>query len=211
MLVNETMSDGNVKVTIYRTAAPDSNYQAKFIEYYGFVPKPMLRRLDDQTAHISGQNAIATLMSHPKAHLIKEAAFALGHHIHGRDNPATMAYYATALRLSKLSEQSARSEESDSTFEWRSRYWRWGLGWLVDAINPWKEHCSNSDSDCPQGRCPKGDRCQGLCGPECMCWWFICQDCCWNIGCYEHNRICTPNGKHSVECLVTAPIGLVCS
>ena len=211
LIINETVNDGNVKVTIYHKSASDS-YQAKSMEYYGFVPKPMFRQLDSQTAHISGQNAIANLVSHPKAHLIREAAFALGHHIHGRNNPAAMAYYATALRLSKLSDQSVYLEdEADSSFDQRIRYQRWGFGWLIDAINPQKEHCSNSNSNCPKGRCPEGKRCRGLCGPECTCWWFICQDCCWNIGCYEHDRICTPNGKHSIECLATAPIGFVCS
>ena len=86
------------------------------MEDYGFVLKPMLHRLDSQTAHISGQNAIASLISNPKAHLIREAAFALGHHVHG-NNPAAMAYYATALCLSKLSDQSAYLEEPDSSFE----------------------------------------------------------------------------------------------
>ena len=213
LLVNKTASDGNVEISIYHapTSSVDS-YPAKSMEYGGFASKPKYQRLNSQTAHISGQNAVANLMSHPKTHLIREAAFALGHHIHGRNNPAAMAYYATALRLSKLSDQRAFLEgEDDSSFERGARYRRWGLGWLVDAIKPRKEHCSNSDSDCPKGRCPEGERCRGLCGPECTCWWFICQDCCWNIGCYEHDRICTPNGKHSVECLATAPIGFVCS
>ena len=210
LLINETASDGDVKLTIYHMPASDSN-QAKSMEYYGFVPKPMYHRLDSQTAHISGQNVIANLMSHPNAHLIREAAFALGNHMQGRNNPAAMAYYATALRLSKISDQSAYLEEADSSFKQRNRYRRWGFGWLVDAIIPRKEHCSNSNSNCPKGRCPEGKRCRGLCGPECTCWWFICQDCCWNIGCYEHDRICTPNGKHSIECLASAPIGLVCS
>ena len=210
LLVNKASSDGDVKMTIYHT----SSQQAKSMQYYGLVPKPMFSQLDTQTAHISGQNAIASLMSHPEVHLIQEAAFALGQHIHGRNNPAAMAYYATALRLSKLSDQNAYLEEdvADLSLEQGSRYRRWGFGWLVDALKPQKkEHCRNSDSDCPKGRCPEGERCRGLCGPECTCWWFICQDCCWNRGCYEHDRICTPNGKHSIECLATAPIGLACS
>ena len=218
LLVNKESSDDDDDVktmTIYhKPAAPDS-YQAESMEYDGFLSgKPMFRQLDSQTAHISGQHAIANLLSHPKVHLIKEAAFALGHHIQGRNNRAAMAYYATALRLSKLSDQSAHLEddsgEADSSFEDRIRYRRWGFGWVVDAFRS-KEHCSNSNSDCPKGRCPEGSKCRGLCGPKCTCWWFVCQDCCWNIGCYEHDRICTPNGKHSIECLASSPIGFVCS
>ena len=208
LLINDTSSDGSFKVTIYHTPAVYSQH-AKAMKYLGYAPKPMLRQLDGQTAHISGQNAVAKLMAHPKLRLINEAAFALGHHIHGTDNPAAMAYYATALRLSRISEESARIME-DISFE-QTRYRRWGLGWLIDTLNPSKEHCSNSDSECPKGECPEGEKCRGLCGPKCTCWYFICGDCCWNLGCYEHDRICTPNGKHSVECLATAPIGFVCS
>ena len=220
LLMNKASSDDDddvKKMTIYHKPASDS-YQAESMEYDGFLSgKPMFHQLDSQTAHISGQNAIANLLSHPKAHLIREAAFALGHHIQGRNNRAAMAYYATALHLSKLSDQSVNvhledDSEADSSFERRSvaRYRRWGFGWVVDAFRS-KEHCSNSNSDCPKGRCPEGNKCRGLCGPECTCWWFVCQDCCWNIGCYEHDRICTPNGKHSIECLASSPIGLVCS
>jgi hypothetical protein len=213
LLVNKAASDeGDVtKMTIYHKSGSNS-YQAESMEYDGFLSgKPIFHQLDSQTAHISGQNAIANLMSHPKAHLIREAAFALGHYIQGRNNPAAMAYYATALRLSKLSDQSAHLEddsEIDSLFEGEKRYQRWGS--LVDAFRS-KQHCRNSNSKCPKGRCPKGKKCRGLCGPGCTCWWFICRDCCWNIGCDQHDRICTPNGRYSIECLASAPIGLVCS
>ena len=114
---------------------------------------------------------------------------------------------------SKFSDQSAHlkdDSEPDSSFEDRIRYRKWRFGWVVDAFRS-KEHCSNSNSDCPKGRCPEGRRCRGLCGPERTCWWFVCQDCCRNIGCYKHDRICIPNGKHSIECLASSPIGFVCS
>ena len=91
-------------MTIYRKPASDS-HQADSMEYDGLLSgELMFHQLDSQTAHISGQNAIANLLSHPKAHLIRDAAFALGHHIQGRNNRAAMAYYTTALRSSKLSD-----------------------------------------------------------------------------------------------------------
>jgi hypothetical protein len=83
LLVNKAATDGGdvTEMTIYHKSGSDS-YQAESMEYDGFLSgKPIFRQLDTQTAHISGQNAIANLMSHPKAHLIREAAFALGHHI----------------------------------------------------------------------------------------------------------------------------------
>ena len=61
-----------------------------------------------------------------------------------------MTYCATALQLS----------ESLLIFEQGTRYWRWVFGCLhsIDAINPWKEHCSNSASDCPKERYLEGLR-----------------------------------------------------
>ena len=213
LVLNETAEDGRQKITVYHT--PEAN--SKIIN--GREPKPFpSHELDSHTAHVSGLNAIAKLATHPQARLVKEAAVSLGDHISGRDSAAAMAFFATALRLSKLfQEQSTHIEEylaKDFAYdEPQTRHRRWGVRWILDAISPRnsKEQCRNSGSTCPRGRCPRGSKCRGLCGPGCTCWSFVCGDCCWNRGCDAHDRICTPGGRHSVQCLATAPIGLACS
>ena len=37
---------------------------------------------------------------------------------------------------------------------------------------------------------PNNDRCVGMCGRGCSCWWSVCFNCCYNQGCYEHNKCC---------------------
>jgi hypothetical protein len=45
---------------------------------------------------------------------------------------------------------------------------------------------------------PKHD-CLGMCGPGCTCWKWVCGDCCFHDGCYEHDVCC---GKSTVRCLM---------
>ena len=65
-----------------------------------------------------------------------------------------------------------------------------------------REYCPNiprgflflNDRYCPRGECPVGNTCLGMCGPSCsMCWdyWFICDDCCFHRGCYDHDLCCS--------------------
>lgn len=40
--------------------------------------------------------------------------------------------------------------------------------------------------------------CYGLCGPWCVCWAQVCEDCCWHQGCYKHDKYC--DKPKSLEC-----------
>ena len=55
---------------------------------------------------------------------------------------------------------------------------------------------------------PTENNCRGLCGKGCWCWSWVCGDCCWHRGCYEHDLCCKKN-PYSSYCLV--PDGLSCS
>ena len=39
-------------------------------------------------------------------------------------------------------------------------------------------------------RSPIGGNCLGMCGFRCYCWRFVCGDCCFHTGCYQHDRCC---------------------
>ena len=54
---------------------------------------------------------------------------------------------------------------------------------------------------------PKRNNCRGMCGKGCWCWRWVCGDCCWHQGCYEHD-ICCHNRFISTYCLI--PIGFSC-
>ena len=45
--------------------------------------------------------------------------------------------------------------------------------------------------ECERDRCPFEMECMGMCGPGCWwCWSFVCGDCCYWEGCYQHDNEC---------------------
>ena len=198
LMVSEAQDSGESKVTEYAIAEPYSP-QIKREMKQRLLSQSILQNLDSENVKISGKNAVENLLMHPEAQLIASAAIALGSTgLHGKDNPAAMAFYATALRFSTA----LGGHDHQDTGEAAHRNKRWSL----DAT-----YCSNSDSYCPAGFCPFESNCLGLCGPGCTCWWFICFDCCWNIGCYLHDLYGCTQGADALQCWVEAPTNLMCS
>ncbi len=49
--------------------------------------------------------------------------------------------------------------------------------------------------------CPVRHDCLGMCGVGCQnCWWFVCGDCCYHQGCYEHDVRCVERGFRDLSC-----------
>ena len=61
--------------------------------------------------------------------------------------------------------------------------------------------------ECKRGLCPLVEDCVGMCGRLCSCWSWLCGDCCFTTGCYQHDLKC---GKKfwSFACII--PIGFDC-
>ena len=53
---------------------------------------------------------------------------------------------------------------------------------------------------------PMGSNCLGMCGRGCSCWRFVCGDCCFYQGCYDHDLCCKKN-FFSLGCL--SPVRLI--
>ena len=195
LMINETLESGESKLSEY--AIPEAySLQVKNAMKRHVLSKSILRHLDSENVNSSGRNAIDNLLMRPEVQLIATAAVALGNTgLHGTENPAAMAFYATALRFSTV--LAKHNVDTSGTVQRNKRWW-------------WPTYCSNSDSYCFSS-CPTGSSCTGLCGPGCTCWWFVCLDCCWNIGCYTHDVYGCPGGTDTLLCWVTAPIALVCS
>ena len=200
LMINETMDSGESKMSEY--AVPEAySLQVKNAMKRHMLSKPLLRHLDSENVNSSGRNAIDSLLVRPEVQLIATAAVALGNNgLHGKENPPAMAFYATALRFSAILNEHD-PDMSDSEAVQRNKRWWWSS----------TTYCSNSDSNCSTGTCPIGSNCSGLCGPGCTCWWFVCFDCCYNVGCYLHDVYGCPDGRDSLQCWLTAPTGLVCS
>ena len=200
LMINNTQLDGgSPKLTEY--AVPEAySLSVKNALKRHMLTKSLLRHLDRENVNSSGRSAIDKLLMRPEVELIATAASALGNSgIHGYENPAAMVFYTTALRFS-----SAIAEHELNEGGGLARSKRGWVDWLFGS------YCSNSDSYC-YSRCPEGPSCSGMCGPGCTCWWWVCADCCWNVGCYIHDVHSCSGGRDSLLCWLTAPIALICS
>lgn len=68
-----------------------------------------------------------------------------------------------------------------------------------------KRSCRDLRSD------PYRNNCRGMCGPRCVCWWLVCRNCCFNRGCYEHDRCCEAKGYWHIYCSRPWSYGFSCS
>ncbi len=128
---------------------------------------------DQSTDELALQVAITELLSLPETPLIIRAAFALGERgITGLDYPSSLPLYLSALQLQKLLVNNDKATQFDP------------FPGDHDRSRLRRESCL---SECPP--CPEIE-CLGLCGYGCSCWKFICGDCCYHLGCYEHDLCC---------------------
>ena len=145
------------------------------------------------------QASAEQLVAHPAMRLLEPAARALSEEldITGKDEPASMLFFASAMRLSQLYEKSHRSS---------SRAYRH----TTPRSNPFLSAVVQQDLDC-LSTCPPcpSMECLGLCGRECSCWRFVCGDCCYHRGCFLHDTCCNRRGFFHHRCLF--PTGLSCS
>ena len=154
------------------------------------LSKPLFRQLDSENVNSNGKSTIDNLLKYIWALGIcpiccVSGAIALGNTgLHGTENPPAMTFYATALRFWTILKQ---HDCDTSGAVQRNKRW-------------WPTYCDNSDSYC-YSSCPIGPNCSGLCGPGCDCWWFVCFNCCYNIGCYLHDAYGCPDGRGSLLAL----------
>ena len=139
------------------------------------------------------QTTVDRLAAHPAARLLEPAARALGQElgIVGKEEPAAMAFYTTAMTLTEAYNKNRRARVS-----------------LARKSNPWDTYTSRRVNtqgkfpDCDQKACPpcQEDQCFGLCGYGCNCWAFVCGDCCYHLGCKDHD-ICCRDSFFSTSCI----------
>ena len=202
-VVKETLNDRETKLTAY--SVPEAySVQVKTEMKHHILSKSLLGQLDREHVNTTARTAIEHFLMRTDVQIIAAAAVALGNTgLHGRDNPAAMAFYATALRIATILSQDHATISPQTEGTQLDRYRR---QW------PWQtEMCSSTGGYCYPGQCPRGSNCLGLCGPGCLCWWFVCRDCCYNVGCYLHDVYGCSGGTDTWSCWLSFPIGLICS
>lgn len=119
---------------------------------------------DQEVSHIRLWQSLLTILSYPEARLLQSAAVALGRRgVTGLDFPSVLPFYMSALQLSQLQ------------------------GGNITAGSLFHDVTDDCLSQCPP--CPYQE-CLGLCGYGCNCWKWVCGDCCYHLGCYEHDICC---------------------
>lgn len=134
------------------------------------------------------------LSSLPDTKLIIEAAICIGKdmQVSGIEYPSILPLYLTAMKLHALMANPS--------------YLSFPTGGSIDANSSF--HLSDADDDC-LADCPpcEDDLCLGMCGYSCSCWKWVCGDCCYHLGCYDHD-VCCREKFMQIKCLF--PIGFEC-
>ena len=140
---------------------------------------------DMNTHKESVHSSLETFLDDPHAKLIVEAATIMGkvEGLYGSQYPILQPFYATALRLYQATNGQRKGEERGNV----------------------RASCVN-DGNCPPCQ---SSGCSGMCGPGCKwCWSWICGDCCFHMGCYDHDLCC---GDDYSSFFCAFPIGFSCN
>ena len=112
-------------------------------------------------------DAIHELLGIREINLLMSAAEAVGKKgLNGESTPAVLPFFNFALRVTQLAED---SQYNNTTHRYKRESYM---------------HCASTCPPCPN------DECIGLCGKDCRCLKWICNDCCWHRGCYDHDLCC---------------------
>ena len=163
-LLIRTLSDETIVETSPITERDGQKLRAVYIMGREYLQHSSSSHSDQPIDHNTPlPDAIQELMKVKEVGLLKEAAEAVGQKgLTGKDTPAAMPFFAFALRVTQLQTNS-------------------------DIRNTTRVRRAPCFSKCPP--CP-GDDCLGMCGFGCTCWSFLCGDCCYHLGCYEHDLCC---------------------
>lgn len=172
----------------------------------------ILQHLDRESVHETKRAGISELSGSPELSLAEEVCHAMGDAgIMGYEHPAALQLYKTVLHFSSLPSSDidgrpAQRHSHNITDSKRRRQIS------LDRVCPNQEKMyrrslservfsSRNPFACDEN-CPIGDKCIGMCGPGCtLCWWFVCGDCCFHQGCYEHDMCCRKVGYFQPGCL----------
>ena len=141
-------------------------------------------------------DAVNRILQRPECQLLQQAAQQLSQqnsgHVNGKDYPGTLPFFMFASRvieakqrvMSPLLEQSKLLRKRRNNVNVKDD----------DDDDDYDDDCLD---DCPP--CEE-EGCLGMCGVRCMCWDFVCGDCCYHVGCYDHTVCCRMN-YFSIACM----------
>lgn len=164
--------------------------------------------------------ALQQLLDRQDILLIESAAQALGRaDVRGYENKGALNFYGVAMAVARVK----RADRNENKFggetgnKYETNTSPRSQRSLLDLVQ-----CEYVDTTCQSGSCEMGSSdcngkctdwkdCVGLCGPGCSyCWSYVCGDCCYHQGCYDHDMCCGGSwGYFSVWCFI--PLSFSCN
>ena len=137
------------------------------------------------------EKSVKRALSRCEMRLLSEAAFTMGHHhdITSQEYPSTLPLYMTASRMKSHSNSFPKPDNEN-------------LSHRQDDLGSRRERLKRGGESCLD-ECPpcQSKECLGMCGPGCDCWKWVCRNCCYNKGCYDHD-LCCRSKPNSLACLL---------
>lgn len=146
--------------------------------------------------------AIGELLRAPETSLMKAAVAALADYenrrITGVSYPAVLPFFAFVTRLLEVEKQINEQAKPVTVDNFKHKLLKRQSNVSDDDYND----DDDDDYDDCLDYCPpcEDDSCLGMCGFGCSCWSFLCGDCCYHVGCYDH-RLCCRENFFSIACM----------
>ena len=132
------------------------------------------------------RTVVDKLLSDPHTHLLSFISHALGEvGIVGYMTNSSLPLHIAALSLHQ------QKMITSMNFNTTRHAWSTRSQMRFTRVHRHKRSCEEYPD--------REDDCLGMCGPSCTCWKWVCGDCCFHEGCYEHDVCC---GKGSIRCLM---------
>ena len=110
------------------------------------------------------------------------------HAINGQDFPHMQRFYLLALHVAKRVKYTNPVRSTKQSQHPNSKRQLFFSGSVQNCMG----------KNCPRG-C-RGPHCLGMCGPGCTCWQWVCDTCCIQNQCYDHDKCCNRYGFSNSRC-----------
>ena len=155
----------------------------EYLEHKHSVHRHMDRSLSTTTKPFN--ETINDLLHMEEIKLLEGASRAVGERgVTGKNTPMVLPFHMFALTMTRLLDISSQQPTSHVLSE------------QSIIISP-----RNRRQTCDYEKYKENKNCQGLCGPLCWCWEWVCDDCCYHQACYDHDKCCAEHGYFSSECI----------
>ena len=190
--IQEVNEELQTNVAYYMTADEKESWEKAYHQKDSKGMEEVVSMSKQKSQDVHGfmlQKSVNQLVSDINSRLMVDTAIEMGKQgLTGKKYPILLPFYATCLKMDEMigAGSSAFSHQTMISRQRRS------------------DKCETF-STCPP--C-ENDECLGLCGNGCNCWSWLCGDCCYHQGCYDHD-LCCREGKFDVAaCLF--PFGFRC-